>query len=367
MKGIRVDSFQLGWIEGFYGKPWSWQERLELVELLAHAGYRSYVYAPKMDHFLRKRWREPFPRAQIQQFEKLIDSCHAAEVTFGIGISPLGVCRSLDAQSWSDLKAKIEVIDSLGVDRLDILFDDMRGDFPDLARTQAEILHRVADFSKARTFTICPTYYSEDPVLERMFGPRPGGYLEELGRKLDPKIGVYWTGERIVSKRYSPSHLADVSQKLARKLTLWDNYPVNDTPALCKFLHLRGFTGRPAEMAEYLREHMINPMNQPHLSLIPAGTLVMNYAQSDSYSAAQAFTDCAREILGDAFGGEVETDLSLFADAGLDSISAEQKTALLAKYSCFDHPAAREIENWLKGDYLITAEQIRETHGLSQT
>ena len=48
---------ELGLIEGFYGKPWSWQERAETVSWLGARGFRFYLYAPKADTHLRRRWR----------------------------------------------------------------------------------------------------------------------------------------------------------------------------------------------------------------------------------------------------------------------------------------------------------------------
>ena len=54
-------STMLGIIEGFYGPVWSWQERRQLVSALAPHGYGFYLYAPKADAFLRRRWQEPHP------------------------------------------------------------------------------------------------------------------------------------------------------------------------------------------------------------------------------------------------------------------------------------------------------------------
>ena len=358
-----MHSFQLGWIEGFYGKPWSWAERAEMVGHLSRSGYRYYIYAPKDDGYLRRFWREPFSRERTEHLESLIDVCHRHGVEFGIGLSPLGINRSFDAESLTHLKKKIEAFNLLGVDRVSVLFDDMRGDFPDLAQTQATILHRIGDLSRAKRLSMCPTYYSNDPILDKIFGNRPQTYLVDLGRALDPSIGVYWTGERICSKSQDLRDLEQVRERLGRKPLLWDNYPVNDTPAMCKFLHLRGFSDRPAGLSEILGEHGINPMNQPELSRIPAETLVMNYAQKEGYRATQAFSDAAREILGPELAAKVTADLPVFQDAGLDGISPNQKDALLSDYRRFDHPAAREIANWLQGQYVVTAEQIEATHG----
>jgi hyaluronoglucosaminidase len=81
---------------------------------------------------------------------------------------------------------------------------------------------------------MCPTYYSDDRMLDIVFGERPSGYLEELGRRLDPAVGVYWTGEEICCREFGCGHLARVAHALQRKPTLWDNYPVNDGPRMSR-------------------------------------------------------------------------------------------------------------------------------------
>ena len=44
---------------------------------------------------------------------------------------------------------------------------------------------------------------------------------------------------------------------------------------------------------------------------------------------------------------------------GLDGITAEQKTRLHARFSAFDHPAAREVVAWLEGAFTIGAEELQ--------
>ena len=39
----------LGTIEGFFGRPYSWAERTDLMRFLAPHGYGFYLYAPKAD------------------------------------------------------------------------------------------------------------------------------------------------------------------------------------------------------------------------------------------------------------------------------------------------------------------------------
>ena len=57
-----------GIIEGFYGRPWTWEERRHVGGVLAAAGMDTYVYAPKDDPLHRERWREPYPDAELRAF-----------------------------------------------------------------------------------------------------------------------------------------------------------------------------------------------------------------------------------------------------------------------------------------------------------
>jgi hyaluronoglucosaminidase len=158
--------FQLGLIEGFYGQAWSWQTRREYAAFLAQAGYSFYFYAPKSDPYFRKKWREPLPRDLYDNLESLVDYFHRSHLEFGVGLSPYEIYMSFDSDTKKQLFSRIEILNSLKVDRLAVLFDDMKGDCPTLAQTQVDILHWVREHSTAKHLIVCPTYYSSDPILK---------------------------------------------------------------------------------------------------------------------------------------------------------------------------------------------------------
>ncbi len=352
--GTKAD---LGIIEGYYGLPWSWEARAEAVAFLAPHGYRFFLYAPKADPFLRRRWREPYPAETLDRLKAFSQACAGQDVAFGVGLSPFEIYRSFDAQAKADLARKLAELDAAGVERLAILFDDMRGDIEGLARDQIAILHWIAERTKASKIILCPTYYSDDPTLDRVFGARPVAYLENLGAGLDPAFDLFWTGEEVCSRQYGLGHLERVAETLRRKPLIWDNYPVNDGPLMSQSLHLRAFTGRPAAMAGYISGHAINPANQPILSRIPALTLAESYREGEAYEYAAAFRRAAKAVLGDDLAGVVERHLSVLQDSGLDRLgdSAER---LRARYGAIDHPAAREIVDWLDGRWRVTREDM---------
>ena len=345
----------LGIIEGYYGEPWSEAARNHVVATLAPHGYSFFIHAPKADEFLRRRWREPYPAENEAMLIRLAAQCRAQGVRFGVGLSPYELYRGFDDDARAALKARLAMLDRVGAEILAILFDDMRGDVEGLAAAQADIMHWIAANSAASQVIFCPTYYTDDFLLDRVFGARPQGYLEDLGRLLDPSIAVFWTGEEVCAREISPGHLARVGEQLRRKPFLWDNYPVNDGPRMSQFLHLRAFTGRPASNAAHVAGHAINPALQPTLSLIPALTLVELYEKGDAYEYGRAFLRAAETVLGRELARAVANDFITLADSGLPRLEG-RLPKLKARYAAFDHDAAREILRFLDGDYRFAGE-----------
>jgi hypothetical protein len=62
---------RFGVIEGVFGKPWDWSARLSCVDFLREVGYQFYIYAPKADPFLRRRWCEPLPEETLRHLSEL--------------------------------------------------------------------------------------------------------------------------------------------------------------------------------------------------------------------------------------------------------------------------------------------------------
>jgi hyaluronoglucosaminidase len=349
---------ELGIIEGFYGKPWTWEARAETASFLAPYGYRFYLYAPKFDPYLRRRWQEPYPNNLADRLRTLSAHCQNIGVRFGVGLTPYELFNHFDDASRSALSEKLRFFDEIGVNDLGILFDDMRGDVPDLARNQIAIVEWAASRTNATRIIVCPSYYSDDPVLDKVFGDRPQHYVEDLGDGLDKSIEIFWTGEEVISREYSVGHLERVTNQLQRKPFLWDNYPVNDGQRMSQYLHIRGFTGRPASSADHVAAHGVNPALQPTLNRIPCVTLSDSYRLGDAYQYGESFRHACKDVLGPQLGALVREDLLTLQDIGVDRLADKEK-ALRDRYGDVRHPAAEEIIAWLNGDYKITDEIVQ--------
>ncbi|MCZ6721997.1 MAG: beta-N-acetylglucosaminidase domain-containing protein [Proteobacteria bacterium] len=358
-----VEGFSYGLIEGFYGEPWSWQAREDYAPFLKTHGFRFYIYAPKADEYLRRNWRADWPDEEWEALERLRAHYRSEGVLFGIGFTPYGIQSDYGADEKAALERKVKRIDALKPDILALLFDDVPGIDSDLASRQIPITHDAIAASGARSFLFCPTYYSDDPIFEAAFGTRPRGHLEELGKGLDPAIGIFWTGPRICSKEYTESHLADVAERLDRKPFIWDNYPVNDGPEMCKHLYIRAVTGRSHRLSEWTAGLAANPMIEAELSKIPLATLAASFERKDAYDPEGAFREAASRLFGPELAAALEEDRALFHDTGLDGIDAARKEALKERYARLESPAAREIVRWLEGSYAPPAEVVAEWEG----
>lgn len=342
----------LGIIEGFFGRSWSWADRESYAKFLAPNGFNFYIYAPKDDIYLRKHWQQDWPGETKQQLSRLRNVYREAQIDFGIGLSPHEIYLDRSPERYAQLITRVKQINDLSPDILCLLFDDMRGDIPNLANLQIDCMHRVAEVSTAKRIIFCPTYYSFDPVLEKVFGKMPDNYWQDLNKNLDKNIDIFWTGEKVCSAEYPVNHLNSVEALLGRKPFLWDNYPVNDSAAKSNILQLRPVNQSHSQIQQNVSGHALNPMNQAWLSQIPLASLTRAYREKNNYAPAKTFTEVADALCGENLAQTLLQDLSLLQDKGLAKMSVEEKAELLKRYSAFpQNPFCAEMIDWLNGGY----------------
>jgi hypothetical protein len=114
-----------GVIEGFYGDPWTHDERLRLLADLGAWGMNRYVYAPKDDARHRARWREPYPDDEAARLGELAAAARAAGVEFTYALHPgLDIVHS-EERDHAAIATKLRALHALGIRRFALLFDDI--------------------------------------------------------------------------------------------------------------------------------------------------------------------------------------------------------------------------------------------------
>ena len=352
-----MNRWPLGVIEGFYGRQWGWEQRRELPRLLRDWGYNAYIYAPKGDSSLRSSWREDFSTEHLARLQSISDASTQADIDWGLGFSPVGLQSEFGAQDQDDLRRKLKQIQTLQPRILWILFDDLPAGIPQLAARQLAVMTAVREALPDIKLAMCPSYYSDDPILETLFGRCPDGYFEQLATGLEADIDLLWTGPQVISTAYRHEDMRRASELLGRKPLLWDNYPVNDGRKSSRFLNVLPFRGREPWLKEACSGHFVNPMNAYHLSFLSLQGLPASYEQG--LSPDDAFKYALMTLPAEL--AEVLTEYAdVFQRQGLDEMPTDLKTALALRCDDIDHPAAAELAGWLREEYRFDPDCLTE-------
>jgi hypothetical protein len=265
-----------GLIEGFYGTPWSWAERLDAMAWCHQRQMDLYLYAPKDDPLHRERWREPYGPEALAGFDLLVS---AGTLDVGFGISP-GL--SIDYASDDDrraLAAKVDQLVERGVGVVALLLDDI-GVRPGLGEAHAELTAWLRDHLGDRArLLLTPTEYT---------GTRSTAYLDALAAGVPDDVPIGWTGETVVCDAITVAQARARSDSLGgRPPFIWDNYPVNDG-LMADRLFLGPLRGRDLGLGAVCSGYAANPMVQPGASK-PALASVAGYlAGQDPHAAWEA-------------------------------------------------------------------------------
>lgn len=341
----------LGVIEGFYGKEYRSEDRFELIDFIANNNLSFYIYAPKNCKHLRNKDLIYMNGNEKIYLKAIADKVHEKNLDFGIGLSPLNLTQNYDALKDKFLRNVENYIKELNLDILGLLFDDMFKDSEHIGLMQNKIIKDVFNICKkyqVRLIT-CPSYYSYDKILDKLFGVRPKTYFEEFCQDLDNEIDIFWTGENILSKDITKEHLKAVFKILNRKVFLWDNYPVNDGRIISNYLFLNPFYGR-RNISEYVSGHAINPMNEPHLSYLPIATLPLIYNNKSDIEITTRWQEEAKAQFKNAYAPLMKK-LDLLTTKGLNNLTCEDKKELLDIIKLDKSKALNEIKEFLEDYY----------------
>jgi hyaluronoglucosaminidase len=328
-----------GVIEGFYGNPWTHEQRLDMIRFIGSRGMNTYVYGPKDDPLVRRRWRDRYDGAALARLAEVVAAGKAAGVDIVYAISPGLSIRYSSVGDLGELVAKLEQVAVLGIRTFALLLDDLpvelihdedRATFVDLAHAHATLASQVAeDLGPARSLMVCPLVYhgtADDP------------YLDQLGAALDPRVDVMWTGREICSHVLATDDARRFEAVTGRPPLYWDNYPVNDV-AMGFELHIGPYVGRDPDLHTASRGILANPMELPEASKIPLGTIADYLADPEGYDPEASIARAIRDVAGDgsADGGRDAEAFALFAENVRSScLSDADSPTVTAALSAFD-------------------------------
>lgn len=119
-----------GFIEGYYGEPWSNEDRAELMIFGGDFKMNSYVYAPKDDPKHNGKWKELYTDEELEGIRKLAEAGNASKTRFVYTLHPFmndPMRFNTEENYQTDLnivKEKFTQLLDAGVRKFGILGDD---------------------------------------------------------------------------------------------------------------------------------------------------------------------------------------------------------------------------------------------------
>ncbi|MGW9166939.1 beta-N-acetylglucosaminidase domain-containing protein [Agromyces sp. NPDC055658] len=311
-----------GTIEGFYGNPWTHEERLDQLGFYGDVKANTYIYAPKDDPYHRDKWRDPYPADKLAELGDLVQTATDNHVRFTFALSPGNtVCYSSDAD-YQALTGKLQQMYDLGVRAFNIPLDDI-----DYGRWHCDADRTKFGAPSGRTAGIAQAWFLDrvqKEFIETHEGAYPlqmvpteyynttdSGYKTAL-RGMDEDVVVMWTGEGVVPQEVTVAQAQKAATVFGGPTFLWDNYPVNDYGQTSGRLLLAPYDRREAGLGEYLSGIVSNPMNQAAASKIAIFGVADFTWNDEAYDAEHNWSQALRFIAnGDA---STAAALRVFAD-----------------------------------------------------
>jgi beta-N-acetylglucosaminidase len=267
---MKPAKIQTGYIEGYYGRFLSWEQRADLVQRLGEGGGGVFLIASKEDPYHRQSWRLPYPKAWLQSLGALNRAAKTSGVQIIPGMAPGLSFDYTSEKDYADLVRKFQAFQKAGCTQLALLMDDIppvlpeasKPFFKNLGEAHGALLQRLAqDLSAGQGgahLWFCPTVYCD---LFSEGGVEKDPYLQDLANHAPPGCPIFWTGKSIVPRAIRPADLRPLVRLFPNRVVLWDNLYAHDYCPLKIFLG--PYLGRPHSLLSLLKGVLINPTGLP--------------------------------------------------------------------------------------------------------
>lgn len=273
-----------GVIEGFYGIPWSFEERMSMIEFLSAIGMNQYVYAPKDDPYHNIKWREAYPDDKLAEISKLKSLSEKKGIDFVWAIHPGQnlIDFNFYEEEMARLFAKYDSLHEAGVKSFALCMDDIDRDLAyeqryEHLRMVKDILKHIESFENKNLLFVHPWYNGA-------WTDEKGEEYHKIFRDLD-NLSIMWTGSHVVVPLSRSSN--DSFMKLSgKKANIWFNWPVNDYLRDQIFMEVFEFYDSTDLNCESI---LSNPMNQAELSKLEIYQIGDFIKDPEGYEPRQSF------------------------------------------------------------------------------
>ena len=274
-----------GYIEGYYGKLLTWENRKKIIKSMKNNNMNTYLYAPKEDIKNRLRWRETYSKNWRNKFQDFTQYAKKNKTQVIAGIAPgldfeynSILLKSKKKNDFDLLLLKAKQLLSDGASSIVLLLDDIPDNFKKKyskfgseGEIHALLANKLALKLKSQLYFV-PRIYANELIKDT---PE---YLLDLSKKIDNNIIILYCGENVVSKNLKPKNIKQIKKLMPNKIVYWDNYYAND------YCPRRLFVG-PWNGRENIKNILINPTGMIQTDLlildIVGNCIRLNLSKSD--------------------------------------------------------------------------------------
>ena len=259
-----ADVASRGFIEGYYGNPWSTEDRINLMKWGGYYKLNSYFYAPKNDPKHNAKWRELYTEEELNTLIRpLAEAGNASKCRFVYALhtfmyNPV----RFDGNYQADLKAvqdKLAQVIEAGVRQVAILADDagnVGGNnynkfLTDMTAWLAEMKKTYPDLKQ--TLPFCPQEYMYNG--------------QEYYKNFPENVQIVMTGGRVWGE-VNQNFTNTFTNNAGRGPYMWINWPCTDNSK--SHLIMGGYTTflHPGVDPAKIQGIVLNPMQQSEPSKV---------------------------------------------------------------------------------------------------
>ncbi|KRF61503.1 hyaluronidase [Bacillus sp. Soil768D1] len=223
------DGHLRGFVEGYYGIPWSNENRMSLMEFGGDFKMNTYIFAPKDDEYHSLKWREPYPAEKLTEIKEMVEVGAASKNKFIWTIHPFlhnAIQFDDEAKYQEDLATiitKFEQLYDVGVRQFGVLGDDAaEGEAADQVRLMNDLEEWRVSKGDVYSFIFVPKVYTK----ESAGGDVNNEYLNTIGQ-MPESTEIMWTGDVILGDVNNET-FEFFEEAVGREAFMWLNWPVND-------------------------------------------------------------------------------------------------------------------------------------------
>ena len=280
MKKNKDENNIIGYIEGYYGKLLTWENRKLIVNSLQKNNMNTYLYAPKEDVNHRLNWRKKYDLNWRKSFRDFTQFSKRNNINVIAGIAPgldfdfkefNSKTKNKKSTDYTLLYNKSKQLLDDGANSIALLLDDIPEDFKNKFGDKISegishgILAIALSNSLGKNIYFVPRIYRDELINDEP------NYLKDLSSVLDSKIKVFYCGRNVVSKTLT--NYSKIKKILSNEIILWDNYYAND------YCPRRFFIG-PFLGRKNLNNIMVNPTGLINTDLIILDLVASNISNN---------------------------------------------------------------------------------------